>query len=395
MPATDTILVLNAGSSSIKFRTFRVGGERGPALAAKGIIEGIGIAPRFSATAGDGAPLGAESWGDAALGHEALLDYLSDWLDGRRGGDRLAAAAHRVVHGGVRFAAPAVLDGEIIGELERLIPLAPLHQPHNLAAIAAMARRFPGLPQVACFDTAFHRSQPEVATRFALPADIVGEGVRRYGFHGISYEYIAHRLEADDPALHAGRVVVAHLGAGASLCAMRGGRSVATTMGFTALDGLVMATRAGSVDPGVLLYLLEQRGMTAAELGRLLYHRSVLLGVSGVSADMRTLLASAEPRAAEAVELFVYRAAREIGSLAAALGGVDALVFTAGIGENSAEIRARICAASAWLGIVLDAAANRDGARRIDAEASKVAVRVIPTDEEGMIARHAAALLGL
>jgi acetate kinase len=395
MPAADTILVLNAGSSSIKFRTFRVGGDADPALTAKGIIEGIGTAPRFRATAADGSPLGEESWADPALGHETLLDFLADWLERRRGGDRLVAAAHRVVHGGVKFAAPVVLDGDIIGELERLVPLAPLHQPHNLAAIAATARRFPGLPQVACFDTAFHRTQPEIATRFALPPEILDEGVRRYGFHGISYEHIARLLEAEEPTLHAGRVVVAHLGAGASLCAMRGGRSVATTMGFTALDGLVMATRAGSVDPGVLLYLLEQRGMTPPELARLLYHRSGLLGVSGLSADMRTLLDSAETRAAEAVELFVYRASREIGSLAAALGGVDALVFTAGIGENSPEIRARLCAASSWLGIVLDEAANREGARRIDGPGSRVAVRVIPTDEEGMIARHAAALLGL
>ena len=395
MDVRDTILVLNAGSSSIKFRTFGVGGGRPPALAAKGIIEGIGAAPRFRATAADGTLLGEESWRDAALGHEALLDFLADWLEGLRGGARLVAAAHRVVHGGLSFAAPVVLDGDIIAELERLVPLAPLHQPHNLAAIAAMARRFPGMPQVACFDTAFHRSQPEVATRFALPPELLDEGVRRYGFHGISYEYIASRLEAEEPALHAGRVVVAHLGAGASLCAMREGRSVATTMGFTALDGLVMATRAGSIDPGVLLYLLQQRGMAPPELARLLYHRSGLLGVSGLSGDMRTLLASTEARAAEAVELFVYRASREIGSLAAALGGVDALVFTAGIGENSSEIRARLCGAASWLGIVLDDRANREGARRIDGAGSRVAVRVIPTDEEGTIARHAAALLGL
>jgi acetate kinase len=389
----DSLLVLNAGSSSIKFRVFRVAAGR-PELTIRGIVDAIGMAPSFAASDVAGTKLGEHRWPDgAALRHEAFLDFLLGWLDDRLGGDKLIGAAHRVVHGGTDYAAPVRIDRRVIADLVALVPLAPLHQPHNLAAIEAVARRRPALLQVACFDTAFHRSLPEVAARFALPRELTDSGLRRYGFHGLSYQYIAHRLAEDEPALAGGRVVVAHLGAGASMCAMRGGSSVATTMGFTALDGLMMATRAGAIDPGIILHLLQQRGMEAAEIERLLYHRSGLLGVSGLSADMRTLLASDDPRAAEAVELFVYRIVRELGSLAAALGGLDGLVFTAGIGENAPAIRARVCAASSWLGIALDADANEAGKGCISAAGSPVAVRAIPTDEELMIARHALALL--
>ncbi len=276
-------------------------------------------------------------------------------------GHRIVAVGHRVVHGGRRFAGPALLDAATIAELEALIPLAPLHQPHNVAAIKAVARMAPALPQVACFDTAFHQTQPAVAQALALPRRYTDEGVRRYGFHGLSYEYVASALAATDPRAAAGRTVVAHLGNGASMCAMSGGRSVATTMGFTALDGLVMGTRCGAIDPGVLLYLLDRHGMSARALQQLVYEQSGLLGVSGLSSDMRELLASSDSAAAEAVELFVYRITRELGSLAAALGGLDALVFTGGIGENASVIRADVCRDASWLGVELDYAANVSG----------------------------------
>jgi acetate kinase len=390
---SDSILVVNAGSSSIKFRLYRRAAGT-LALALKGMVEGIGTAPRFGATDAAGAALAARDWPDGAtLAHEHFIERLLAWLDAHAG-EPLAAAGHRVVHGGLGFAAPVRIDDAVIAGLEALVPLAPLHQPHNLAGIRAIARLKPALPQVACFDTAFHRTMPEVATRFGLPRALHDKGIRRYGFHGLSYEYVARVLAERAPALAAGRVVIAHLGNGASLCALAAGRSVATTMGFTALDGLVMGTRPGLVDPGVLLHLLEAEGMTVAALRRLLYHGGGLFGMSGLSPDMRALLGSAEPAAAEAVELFVYRIARELGSLAASLGGLDALVFTAGIGENAPAIRARVGAAAAWLGVRLDAAANVAGAFRIDAPGSGVAVLVVPTDEERMIAEHTVALLG-
>jgi len=287
------------------------------------------------------------------------------------------------------LAAPVRIDEAVLAEIRRLIPLAPLHQPHNLLAIEALTRLHPALPQVACFDTAFHHGQPAVATTFALPRSLTDEGVRRYGFHGLSYEYIAGVLpEVTGAQIADGRVVVAHLGSGASLCALHGRRSIATTMGFTALDGLPMSERCGSLDPGVVLYLIEQKGMGASEVTNMLYHESGLLGVSALSGDMRTLLASRDPHAAEAIELFVYRISREIGSLAAALGGIDALVFTAGIGEHAAQVRQRVCNAAAWLGVELDEAANRAAGPRLTREGSKISVWVVPTNEDLMIARH-------
>jgi acetate kinase len=308
------------------------------------------------------------------------------------GGEPLGAVGHRVGHGGLRYVEPVRVDDTVLAELETLVPLAPLHQPHNLAPIVALRGRRPELPQVACFDTAFHRTQPAVAQAFALPREYSEQGVRRYGFHGISYEYIASELPRYDPRAAAGRVVVAHLGNGSSLCALRDGRSVATTMGFSSLDGLPMGTRCGALDPGVLLHLLNHYHLDTPALEALLYKGSGLLGVSGVSSDMRALLASTDPRAAAAVDLYVYRIGRELGSLAAALGGLDALVFTAGIGAHAAAVRARVCRDAAWLGLTPDEAANAAGGPRISRAGSTVSAWVIPTDEELMIARHTSRL---
>ena len=388
----DVILVLNAGSSSLKFSVF---GAEGSALSLqfKGQVEGLSTSPRFTAKDAQGAPLGAKDWGAGTnLGHGGAIAYLVDFLRERRGESRLVAVGHRVVHGGMAFAQAVRVTPEVTAALAKLSPLAPLHQPHNLAPIEIVAGLRPELPQVACFDTAFHRSQPEVAQAFALPAAITDLGVRRYGFHGLSYEYIADVLPTIDPKAAAGRTVVAHLGNGSSMCAMVGGRSVASTMGFTAVDGLPMGTRCGNLDPGVVLYLIDELGMDARAIEELIYKKSGLLGVSGVSSDMRALLASDEPRARFAVELFCYRLARELGSLAAAAGGIDALVFTAGIGEHAAAIRERLCGHAAWLGVALDAAANERGGPRISTDASAVAVWVVPTDEELMIARHTLAI---
>ncbi len=308
-------------------------------------------------------------------------------------GEPLLAVGHRVVHGGAEFSRPLLVDPPVLAALESLIPLAPLHQPHNLAAIHLLRETQPQLPQVACFDTAFHRTHPQLADLYALPWAYYEAGVRRYGFHGLSYEYIAATLPRVAPAIAGGRVIVAHLGSGASLCALRAGASVDSTMGFSALDGLPMGTRPGALDPGVLLYLVGERGMTPAALERLLYKESGLLGISGVSNDMRVLLASDEPRARLAVDFFVHRVAKEIGALAAVLGGVDGLVFTAGIGENSAEIRSRIVGACAWLGVTLDVEANRRGGPRISRDSDAVSAWVVPTNEELMIARHTLALV--
>jgi acetate kinase len=399
----DVILALNAGSSSIKFALYRAAAADGLDPIAKGEVERIGAAPRFTASDAAGATLADKKWPDgAAPDHEAVLGELLDWIDGRLGADRLLAAGHRVVHGGSEFAAPVLLTPEIIEALERLTPLAPLHQPHSLSPIRAMLKLRPGLPQIACFDTAFHRTMPPVATRFALPRDYEQSGVRRYGFHGLSYEYIARRLREVAPDLAAGRVVVAHLGNGASLCAMRGGRSIDTTMSFTALDGLVMGTRCGALDPGVLLYMLQQRGLSPGEVEDLLYRRSGLLGVSGISSDMRALLASTEPSAREAIELFVFRIAQQTAALAASLEGLDGFVFTAGIGERAASIRAMVGERLGWLGIAIDPMANeaaneaadRRHAARIGTAQSRVEVRVIATDEEYMIVRHVLDTLG-
>ncbi len=387
---SDTILVLNAGSSSIKFSVF-AGHERPKRenLVCEGECEGIGQRVHFTAKDRAGAPLADEQLAQESS-HEDALAALLSWLDKKFPDDRLVVAGHRVVHGGSLHRAPVRIDASVITALRQLIPLAPLHQPHHLAAIAALSKLHPNLPQIACFDTAFHHSEPAVATVFALPRRLAAEGVRRYGFHGLSYEYIASVLpEILGPVAADGRVVVAHLGNGASMCAMHRRKSVATTMGFTALDGLPMGQRCGNLDPGVVLYLMQEKGMSADDVSELLYHESGLLGVSGISNDMRTLLASDEPSAKEAIDLFVYRIGRELGSLAAALGGVDALVFTAGIGEHAAAVRRRVCEDAAWLGIDLDARANETGGPRIARASSRTSAWVIPTDEDLMIARHA------
>jgi acetate kinase len=389
------ILVLNAGSSSIKFSLF-AGADRPTraGLLCEGELEGIGHRVHFFADDGAGARL-LDRRLPEGVDHEAALTRLLQWIGRQFAATPIAAVGHRVVHGGARYAAPVRIDDTVIAELRRLVPLAPLHQPHHLAAIAAMTTAHPDLPQVACFDTAFHRTQPAVARAFALPRALSAAGVQRYGFHGLSYEYIAGVLPQHlGTAAAEGRVVVAHLGSGASMCALRGRKSVATTMSFTPLDGLMMGQRCGALDPGVVLYLLQQKGMTADAVADLLYHESGLRGVSGISDDMRHLLASEDPRATEAIELFLYRAGRELGSLAAALGGLDALVFTAGIGEHAAPIRRRICEGAAWLGIDLDPAANDAGGPRVSRPESRVSAWVIPTDEDLVIARHCRELLG-
>jgi acetate kinase len=386
---SDAILVLNAGSSSIKFSLFE--GHVRPSregLICDGELDGIGHRVHFVAKDHSGASLVDQDLAESATHEDALATLLS-WVERQFPNNPLVAAGHRVVHGGSRYTIPVLVDSSVVDELYRLVPLAPLHQPHNLAAIDAIAKLHPALPQVACFDTAFHHTQSEIAAAYALPRSITAQGVRRYGFHGLSYEYIAGVLpEVLGPAAAEGRVVVAHLGSGASMCAMHQRRSVATTMGFTALDGLPMGSRCGNLDPGVILYLLQERGMTAQAVTDLLYHSSGLLGVSGVSDDMRTLLASEDPLAAKAIALFVYRIGRELGSLAASLGGLDALVFTAGIGEHAPEIRRRACKQAAWLGIELDDVANAAGAARITMPGSRTSAWVIPTNEDLMIARH-------
>jgi acetate kinase len=388
------ILVVNAGSSSLKFKAYAPGPEGGLAAIGDGQFEELATAPRLRARAG-GAVIAERAWpAGERLDHAEAVAELARIAPALLGGRNLAAIGHRVVHGGTRFDSPVRIDDRVLDALEALVPLAPLHQPHNLAPIRAWRAARPELPQVACFDTAFHRVQPTIAQSFALPERFARDGVRRYGFHGLSYAYVAGRLPVLDPALADARIVVAHLGNGASLCAMRGGRSVASTMGFTALDGLMMGTRCGAIDPGVLIHLIDRYAMGPRELERLLYRESGLLGVSGISSDMRALRASADPRARQAIDLFVYRAGREIGSLAAALGGLDALVFTAGIGENDAATRAEICAMSGWLGVELDQAANRAGGPRISAASARVSAWVVPTDEESMIAAGTRAILG-
>ena len=391
---THQLLVLNCGSSSIKFALYTAAPE--PARIVHGALSGVGATPQFSAHDAGGKPLaGTVKKGDQTLTQEGAPRWLLDWLDSsgyRRG---IVGAGHRVVHGGERFLEPVRIDDDVLDALERLDPMAPLHQPHNLAMVRVLKALRPELPQIACFDTAFHRTQPALAQHFALPRELTAAGIRRYGFHGLSYEYIADILPSHIGERAARRVIVAHLGNGASMCALRDRRSIATTMGFTALDGLMMGTRSGAIDPGVIFYLMRERSMSAAEVEELLYHRSGLLGVSGVSGNMRELLASGDPRAREAIELFVYRAARELGSLVAALGGLDVLVFTAGIGERAAPVRAMICDAVRWLGVALDTGANARNDIVISTPASRVTVCVVPTDEEIVIARHARRLLQL
>jgi acetate kinase len=389
-PTEPLVGVINAGSSSVKFSFYE--GER---RVLAGQVDGIGARPSASASGPDGEKLQPPDLGAKPPSVPSeVLPIILPWAKDRLGDRRLAAVGHRVVHGGLRYSRPARVTPELLAELEALTPLAPLHEPHNIAPIKTALTLNPELPQVACFDTAFHRTAPEVDQVFALPYSFYEEGVRRYGFHGLSYEYIASVLPDKAPDIARGRVVVAHLGNGCSACAMRDRVSIATTMGFTALDGLPMGTRCGELDAGVLLYLIQQKGMSPEDLVDLLYKRSGMLGLSGISSDFRELLASDSPRARFAVEVFCNRVARHIASLAAALGGLDGIVFTAGVGENAAPVRSTICRACSWLGLELDEAANREHKKRISTPDSRVGAYVIKTDENLMIARHARALVG-
>lgn len=387
------ILTLNAGSSSIKFAIFSASGSSEGRAVAEGKAVNIGSAgTNLAVHDGAGTRLLSRDYAEDA-GEDLVLQDLLAWIESHFGGT-LAAAGHRVVHGGPRFHAPCRVTADLIEELAKLVPLAPLHQPHNLAPIRVLARDFPALAQFACFDTGFHADNAPLATTFAIPRELTEQGIRRYGFHGISYEYIASCLPDYLGDVAEGRVVMAHLGNGASLCAMHHRRSVATTMGFTALDGLMMGTRCGTIDPGVLIYLMQEKGMSAQAVSDMLYHDCGLLGVSGISNDMHTLLASPAPEAREAVDLFVYRIVRELGSLVAALGGLDALVFTGGIGEHAAPVRAAVCRQAAWLGLTLDEAANAAHGPKITTDGSLVPALAVPTDEDRMIARHCLTLLG-
>jgi acetate kinase len=390
---TAHVLVLNAGSSSLKFGLYQRPEQDSLALVAKGQVEGIRTRPRFRARDAAGGVLADQDLGAEVRDGASALDWLVEWLASRFEHESLAAAGHRVVHGGQRYTLPTLVTPEIVQELKELSPLAPLHQPFNLAAIEAVFERMPEIPQVACFDTAFHRGHSAVADLIPLPEDLRAGGLQKYGFHGLSYEYIASVLPDVAPEIAAGRVLVAHLGSGASICAIKDGKSVDSTLGFTALDGLCMGSRPGALDPGVVLYLFQELGLSANEVEDILYRDSGLRGISGISNDMRALLGSDDPAARLAIDYFVYRAAKEIGALTAVLGGLDGLVFTAGIGENSAEIRRRICAASEWLGIRLDAEANEAHGPGITTDDAGVSAWVIPTNEELMIARHTAAQL--
>src|SRR3954453_13498026 len=388
-------LVLNAGSSSIKFQVFEAGGGDEPRRIYRGLFEGLGSSPHFIVRDHAGESAGENRWGEAEpFGHEEALAHLATWIRENRGDYRLQAVGHRVVHGGVSFSTPVRVDQHVLAELEQLVPLAPLHQPHNLAPIRILRERFPDLPQVACFDTAFHRNQPDIAQLFALPRSMTEAGVRRYGFHGLSYAYIASVLSRYDPGLASGRVVVAHLGNGASLCALNNGASIATTMGFSALDGLPMGTRCGTIDVGVVFYMLREMKLSPEEAERFLYTKCGLLGVSGISNDMRKLrsIAATDPKAREAIDLFIYRIGREMGSLVAALQGIDALIFTGGIGENDPATRAEGLRSAAWAGFELDEVANAGGGARITGGTGPSAW-VIPTDEELVIAREVRDLL--
>ncbi|MBN8438513.1 MAG: acetate/propionate family kinase [Candidatus Accumulibacter sp.] len=390
------ILVLNAGSSSLKFSVFEVPDSGEMRARAVGQVEGLGTAPRLKVKDGDGQRVADVRWETTEVtNHAQALDAIAALLRSRFEGQVLAGVGHRVVHGGADHSAPLLITAPVMEKLDTFVPLAPLHQPHNLAAIRALQQARPDLPQVACFDTAFHRSQEMVAQLYGLPYEYYERGIRRYGFHGLSYEYIAATLPSVAPEIAGGRVVVAHLGSGASMCAMHHGRSVGSSMGFTALDGLMMGTRPGNMDPGIVLYLLQQEGLSAKQIEDLLYKRSGLLGLSGIGNDMRVLEASDAPRARLAIDHFVYRISRELGGLAAVLGGVDALVFTAGIGENSAHIRQLVCQQAQWLGLELDADANERGDTRISRVGSRMSAWVVPTNEELMIARHTRTLLGL
>jgi acetate kinase len=389
----DTILVANAGSSSVKFQVFGIGQDGSLKRQIKGQMDGVGSRPRLRATGADGAVLIDRSYENEAVRDvAAAITTAGAWLRVELKIDPIAIG-HRVVHGGPDYDRPVPVDQDVLAQLEKYISLAPLHQPYNLAPIRSILARFPDRPQVACFDTAFHRGHGDLADRYAIPEYLYAEGVRRYGFHGLSYEYIASILPDVAPGIASKRVIVAHLGSGASMCALDNGRSIESSMGFTALDGLPMGTRPGQIDPGVVLYLISEKGMAPADIQNFLYRECGLKGLSGVSNDMRELLTSDNPRAALAVDYFVYRASLFAGMLAAALQGVDALVFTAGVGENSAPVRAAIAAKLGWLGVSIDADANEKHARLVSRPESRVAVYVLPTDEELMIARHTWSLL--
>ena len=389
----EAILVINSGSSSLKFSVFIADNDLKPCL--RGQIESLFTDPHFIAHDSDGNVIGEKSWPPGTrLGHEGAIEFVFEFGEsGVMAGHTIESAGHRVVHGGTSFTEPVLVDENIIESLQRLVPLAPLHQPYNLEAIRAIMKRAPGFPQVACFDTSFHSTQTHLERTYAIPRIYTAAGVKRYGFHGLSYEYITSVLPQYDGKLASGRAVIAHLGNGASMCAVSNGRSVSSTMGFTAVCGLPMGTRSGTIDPGILIYMLDHYGMDARGVENLIYNQSGLLGVSGISSDMRTLLASPDPHAKEAVELFIYRIGRELGSLAAALGGIDGIVFTGGIGENAAVIRERVCLDGAWLGIELDKDANEAGGPRISKEGSRVSAWVIPTNEELVIAAHTKRLL--
>jgi acetate kinase len=388
----DAILVVNAGSSSVKFQIFGIEAAA-PRRLIKGQLDGIGTRPRLSAAAGDKSSLIDKTYAPGEVADvPAAMATVASWLRETQKFN-LLAVGHRVVHGGPQYDRPVIIDQTVVANLERYVSLAPLHQPNNLAPIRTLLKSRPELLQVACFDTAFHHGHSPVADHYAIPERFYAEGVRRYGFHGLSYEYVAKRLREVAPTVAAGRVIVAHLGSGASMCAMANGRSIDSTMGFTALDGIPMGTRPGQIDPGVLLYLLSEKGMQPAAVQDLLYHDSGLKGLSGISNDMRDLASSSDPRARLAVDYFVYRIGLNAGMLAAALGGLDGFVFTAGIGENSPPIRARVAEKLAWLGAVFDPAANADGKLTISRPESRVALLVVPTDEELMIAQHTLTLL--
>jgi acetate kinase len=388
----EPIFVINAGSSSIKFTLFQTASDRSVEAGAHGQVEGIGTSPRLKVADVQGRVLADQLV--AGKDYASAIAEIHDWFRKYVGSEvALDSIGHRIVHGGSIYLQPVIIDEQVIAGLEELIPLAPLHQPHHIAAIRAFANIAPKVPQVACFDTAFHHGQPPLARKFALPRELSARGIRRYGFHGLSYEYIVAKLPEVAPGCANGKIIVAHLGNGASMCAIDEGRSIATTMGLTPVDGLPMGTRTGTLDPGVILFLLRQEGMDANTIEHLIYERSGLLGVSGLSSDMRTLLASGAPASSEAIDLFVYRIGRELGSLVAALGGLEALVFTGGIGENAAEIRARVCAHAKWVGITLDDEANSRNGPLISEPASAVSVWVVPTDENLMVARHTRRLL--
>jgi len=392
---TDVVLVINAGSSSLKFSAFEPVAAGEPVLVLKGQMEGIGVHPHLSARDHAGKTLIDKSYERSEIaGHDAAIAAISQFLRGSAGDFRLLAVGHRVVHGGPDFAAPVRVTPEVVARLDALSSLAPLHQPANLAGIRAVTARQPALRQVACFDTAFHHGHSPLVERFAIPEALFQEGVRRYGFHGLSYEFIARRLPAVAPEIAGGRVVVAHLGSGASMCAIVAGKSVDSTMGFTALDGLPMGTRCGAIDPGVVIHLMRAKGLSPDAVEKMLYNDCGLRGLSGISNDMRDLLASGEARAKLAVDYFVHHVARNLGALTAVMQGLDGIVFTAGIGERSAEIRARVLEHAAWLGTRLDPAANAAGGPRISASGSRVSAWVVPTDEELMIAIHTLDLVG-